>query len=157
MFGDPHRGPMPGAQGGVQVGIAGQGQQAAGGHGPVPLEDDRAVMGGVVGPEQGDQQFLGDQGVQLDGPFQIIGQADMALHDDEGADAPAGQGFGGFADFFDSDRGWMPPGARAFLPTRLRTRRMSAWKRMITMRTKLLTMMSKSHSRVKNSNCRATR
>ena len=34
----------------------------------------------------------------------------------------------------------MPPGARAFLPMPLRNRRMSAWKRMMTISTKLLTM-----------------
>src|SRR5208337_332888 len=73
-------------------------------------------MGGGMGPEQGDEQFLGNQGVQPDSILQVLGEAVMAFQGEQGPDAAPGQGFRRGADLFGGLRELLSTRGQGFFP-----------------------------------------
>lgn len=100
VFGNTQSGPMAGSEGHFQTWPGGQGQDAAGSDDQVTLNNHSAVMGGRMGPEEGDQQFPGNLGVEFDSAFEIVSKPGLAFQHDQAADVLVDQGFRRGADFF---------------------------------------------------------
>ena len=92
---------MPGAQGFVEVGTLGQRKNTGGIGNAIPLQNDAAVMDGVVGEKNRLQHLRRGIAVNFDAGFHRFMQLDGLFDGNEGANPDIGEAFDGLNDHFD--------------------------------------------------------
>jgi hypothetical protein len=101
LLGDADRRPVAGAHRLRERRVVREGQEAARGGDAVVLDDDRAVVEGRAGIEEGFEELAGEGGVEAAAVLDVLAQADVALDGDQGADAVLGELDGGVGELVD--------------------------------------------------------